>query len=87
MKSLKLKKVKISKIGNPHILFGGAYEAQNAQNAQNDQGDVMYETHPQRCALDTKVNGDCIPHTNGTTITVGNATEVHGNVRDGNFRN
>ena len=24
MKSLKLRKVKISKIGNPHILFGGA---------------------------------------------------------------
>ena len=24
MKSLKLKKVKISRIGNPHILFGGA---------------------------------------------------------------
>lgn len=31
MKSLKLKKVKISRIGNPHILFGGNTTGQESQ--------------------------------------------------------
>jgi hypothetical protein len=58
MKSLKLKKVKISKIGNPHILFGGADAAQGAQQAQ----------YPVTTGKDTKLDGDCITGTNGGSI-------------------
>ncbi|QHI37804.1 hypothetical protein IMCC3317_31870 [Kordia antarctica] len=77
MKTLKLKKVKISKIGNPHILFGGAYEAHNAQNAHNPYDDDMYVSHPDNCG-DTRLDGDCIPQTNGNTATLGNATDIVG---------
>jgi len=58
MKPLKLKKVKISKIGNPHILFGGA----NAAAAQN----VRY---PDTTGKDTKQDGDCITGTQNDRTT------------------
>ena len=70
MKPLKLKKVKISKIGNPHILFGGAA-------AQGGQNDYLPQTHPDNCRKDTKNNGDCPSQTNGTTNTLGNVTDVN----------
>ena len=63
MKPLKLKKVKISRIGNPHILFGGA-EAP-------DQYPITY-------TLDTKHDSECVTQTNGTTTTLGNATGIRG---------
>ena len=67
MKSLKLKKVKISRIGNPHIVFGGLEIP-----AQDAQHNVDY---PITYTLDTKQDGDCVPQTNGTTTTLGNATD------------
>lgn len=60
MKSLKLKKVKISKIGNPHILFGGAGAAQGAHHV----------TYPDTSGKDTKQDGDCTPGTNGGSTVV-----------------
>lgn len=70
MKSLKLKKVKISRIGNPHILFGGLeIPAQDLQNAQQNMD------YPITYTLDTKQDGDCPTQTNGTTTTLGNATD------------
>jgi hypothetical protein len=55
MKPLKLKKVKISKIGNPHILFGGILPVQNANN---------YPFHPVTYTLDTLLDDTCQPGTN-----------------------
>lgn len=68
MKSLKLKKVKISKIGNPHILFGGAETAQNANGANQN-------TFPDTTGNDTRLDGDCAPKTNGET-TVGRTDRI-----------
>ena len=56
MRTLKLKKIKISKVGNPHLLLGGAANAGQAANGPH---------HPDTVPKDTKIDGDCKPHTNG----------------------
>ncbi|AXG68596.1 hypothetical protein KORDIASMS9_00811 [Kordia sp. SMS9] len=67
MRSLKLKKIKISRVGNPHMVVGGA---QNAENANKPD-------HPVTYTLDTKYDDSCRPGTNGTTTTLGNATGLN----------
>lgn len=70
MKSLKLRKVKISKIGNPHILFGGADAAQGAHEVK----------YPITFTLDTLLDDTCTPGTNGT---LGQRTGVARRNQDG----
>ncbi|EDP96590.1 hypothetical protein U8527_21705 [Kordia algicida OT-1] len=60
MKSLKLKKVKISRIGNPHILFGGA---------SNDNGCTTAPPPPP-----LTLNIECIKSMHNECDTVTNTT-------------
>ncbi|PTX60153.1 hypothetical protein C8N46_107159 [Kordia periserrulae] len=64
MKSLKLKKVKISRVTNLHLILGGVNGAAG-QTTQEPQ-------HPETYTLDTKYDDSCIPGTNGATLrTIG----------------
>lgn len=64
MKSLKLKKVKISRVTNLHLILGGA----NGAAGQSAQEPYRPETY----TLDTKYDDSCIPGTNGGTLrTIG----------------
>ncbi|MEM6719271.1 MAG: hypothetical protein AAF611_08165 [Bacteroidota bacterium] len=54
MRSLKLKKINISRVGNSHLVFGGA------QGQQNQEAD-----RPKTHTLDDKKDHTCKPGTNG----------------------
>lgn len=56
MNSLKLNKIKISRIGNPHLLFGGAQQA--ATNAQQTVPDTIY------CHTKDEADNTCQSQTN-----------------------
>lgn len=60
MKSLKLKKVKISSIGNPHILFGGATTESKEQACNPAHTNDLY------CKTRNPKDTDCDTVTNTT---------------------
>ena len=75
MKSLKLKKVKISKVGNPHILFGGATTITETQvDVCPNNGTLSYEL---RCKTKDPKDTDCDTATVTNTLTT-NRTDPNG---------
>lgn len=58
MKTLKLKKVKISSITNPYLLYGGAQQAAS-NNDKTEQNTIHCETQDE-------ADHTCTTHTNGS---------------------
>ncbi len=67
MRTLKLKKINISRVGNPHTILAGAQ--------QHGQGNAQQPDHPTTYTLDTKIDETCKPGTNGGG-TLGRTTGV-----------
>jgi len=87
MKSLKLKKIKISRVGNPHLVFGGVQQAAHGQAAQVPDQSEHLDTYLQcTFTLDTKYDDSCLPNTNsGRTGRTGEAMAVSINYREESF--
>lgn len=61
MKPLKLKKIKISRVGNPHFILAGAQQAAGANDHKTEPFSVHCETQDDNnttCASQTNTGGE-----------------------------